>query len=242
MRKLGSGAYGVVWDDGRGRAVKVLVDDDEHEHYARTFKALARLAGTGIGEGVRPALARLAGCNGPSPVFIMPLYGPTLHDSPLVGPERNAFAPWLEVTVHALLSRGVCHRDFSPKNVARCHGGRLVLIDMDAAFVIADAAHDQPEEGLLSLWYGYPRDVLGGPDVHVAYRPAVVELSMWFSAAACFNVVVFGDDILSYAAGGRPRTYVGRAAAVARANEILTRWPRITPPDRLAVGCRAILA
>lgn len=240
MRVIGSGAFGVVLTDNKN-AYKYLTDDPHSAHFARTFEALCCLAGSGVGEGVRPAIMRLGPSAVPVPVFRMPLYGDTIYDRPLTPRERGTFDVWLRTTAWALSHRGVCHRDFSRRNIARGPAG-LVLIDLDAAFVTARAPELRPEEGLYSPWYGYPRDVLHAHDMHVAYRVPVVELTMWFSATVCYNVSVLHDAEIPYTPAGRPANYFGRRAVAERIVAMLSSWPHITPLEKLQAGIYALLS
>ena len=217
---LGEGAYGRVVTDGR-LAYKFLHDDPDLEHYTRFFTALCRLAGTGLGDDIRPAIKRLAPGYPPLPCIVMPVYGATLADCPLMSHERRGFGQFVLDVVVAFVRAGVCHRDLSLANVARrLSDGSLVLLDMDAAFVTADSARLRPEFGVYCPFFGYPADVLPRHKVDRTYLPPVSVFTMWFSAQALYNIAFLNHNELIYTPSRRPLNFVGFGAVFHRARRL----------------------
>ncbi|MGB0550721.1 MAG: phosphotransferase [Limisphaerales bacterium] len=202
-------------------AYKVLHSDPRHTHYARAWRALARLAGSGVGDDHRPFAKVLPGL-GPVVGVTMPLYGPTLRAAPLMVHEHAAMAAWLPATVAALQSRGVVHRDISIDNIARrLDTAELVLIDLDSCFVAEATMREQPENGTLCPFYGYPADCLPRRQLWVAHTAAVATMTMWFAAQALFNILLRGHPEAHYLSYARPSHFFGLEAVAARIVAVL---------------------
>lgn len=207
MREIGRGSYGYVLTDGRS-AFKFFHSDDNNEQFSQCAKALVLLAGSGVAEDIRPCRrARFYG-DPPRPCFRMPVYGPTLHAFPPTPAERATFTRFIVTVVTAFDSRGVCYRDFACRNIARGAAG-LVLLDMDSAFVAADAPSTRPAFGSLCPFFGYPADVLPRALLPALYTPAVSMMTMWFAAAAVARVVTCCEDEAAYMPDATPPGFFG---------------------------------
>lgn len=245
MIVLGQGAYGTVLTDGK-LAYKFLSADSNYYHYTRFFEALCALNGSGIGDDIRPCLKAFNPGYVPIPCICMPIYGPTLFVVPLQDFEHQIFRDFLVSTIHALESRGVCHRDFSLQNVARrINNNQLVLLDMDSAFLVHKAPSLKPEFGLYCPFFSYPGEVLPRSLHTVVYEPAVCNFTMWFSAQALYNIAVNYEDEQNYLPLSKPPRFFGlcdiftRAAAVAnlvlpphvlsKAQDVMDRCGRFKP-------------